>query len=261
MMAGVSVKDVVVEYPLLQSSRHFVSSSLAAGLVGGLLRVSGHERYVRALDGLSLELAPGDRVGLVGHNGSGKTTFLRLLAGILTPTEGEITVEGSVVPLLDKGLGLSELLTAEENVELPMRLLGASSEAVAAATPGILAFTELGDFVHLPMRMYSAGMRARLAFAICTAVRGDVLLLDEWMGAGDIGFVEKATRRIDEMVQESRIMVLASHSLDLLTSVCNRVLWFDHGRIVKDGDPTEVSQAYWEHARRQQLEALGVTKN
>ena len=260
MTASITLKDVVVEYPVLQTSKRFANASFVSGLVGGLIKRDGNMSAIRAIDNLSLKIEAGERIGLVGHNGSGKTTFLRLLSGVLRPTEGVVNIEGRLVPLIDKGVGISELLTAEENIELPMRLLGATSAEIEAAKDRILEFTELGDYAQLPVRMYSAGMSARLAFAICTAVRGDIFLLDEWLGAGDLGFVEKAKQRLDEFIEQSKILIVASHSLELIMSVCTRVLWFDHGRIVQDGDPEAISRAYWRDARMKQLEAIGMDK-
>lgn len=258
MAISITLNNIIVEYPVLQSSRKFADSSFVSGLVGGLVNRTGRTSRIRAINELSLNIEAGERIGLIGHNGSGKTTLLRVLAGALRPTSGKMDIQGRLVPLIDKGVGISELLTAEENIELPMRLLGASSSEIEDARASILEFTDLGDYAQLPVRMYSAGMSARLAFAISTAVKGDILLLDEWLGAGDLGFVEKATQRLNEFVKQSKILILASHSLELITSVCTRVLWFDHGQVIRDGDPEETCRAYWKDARTKQLEAIGM---
>lgn len=254
----IELRDVDVEYPIYQGGRRSLKMDLAEGMVGGLLKRTRGGMRVRALNALSLTIHEGERVGLVGHNGSGKTTLLRLLAGVASPTRGDIAISGRVVPLIDKGLGLNDQFSAEENIELPLRLLGATDAEIREARSSVLEFADLGVFAKLPMRTYSAGMRTRLMFALCTALKADVLLLDEWIGAGDTAFVEKASRRVDELVGSCKALVLASHSLDLIVKVCNRVLWFDHGNIVADGEPEEVSRAYWMDARRKQLEALGI---
>src|SRR5690606_5073699 len=151
---------------------------------------------VQALSDVSLDLKEGDRLGLVGRNGAGKSTLLKVLAGLVHPQRGGVRVEGRVAPLLTRGLGIHPELSGANNIELPMRLLGATEAEIKRAKRDVPEWSGLGEFIHLPVRTYSAGMRARLLFAICTAVRGEILIMDEWLSAGDADFVNKAQERL-----------------------------------------------------------------
>lgn len=186
---------------------------------------------VRAIDGLSLDICEGERVGLVGHNGSGKTTLLRVLAGIYRPTGGSVTIAGRVSALLDTSAGMDPEATGIENIHLRGRILGLTAPQIAQHIDDIAEFTELGDFLALPMKTYSAGMAARLSFAISTITHDDILLIDEGIGAGDASFQEKAQVRIAEMFERTSIVLLASHSEDLIQRFCTRRLRLEHGRL------------------------------
>jgi ABC-2 type transport system ATP-binding protein/lipopolysaccharide transport system ATP-binding protein len=199
---------------------------------------------VRALRDVNLAFEEGDRVGFIGRNGSGKSTLLRVLAGVAKPQHGEVDMAGRVVPLLDKGLGMQAELTGRQNVELPLRLLGASSEEVAAAKASIPEFTGLGRYFDLPIRTYSDGMRTRLTFALSTVLRPDILLLDEWLGAGDKEFMAAAGLRLRELLSESGIVVVASHDQVTILELCNKVVWMENGRVLMVGPAEKVLHAY-----------------
>ena len=169
-----------------------------------------------------------------------------MTAGVASPTRGTVNVQGRVISLIEKGLGINEELSGDANIELPLRLLGASDAEVAHAKRWVPDFTGLGDFMKLPVRTYSDGMKARLSFAICTAIEGDVLILDEWLSAGDLGFVEKAERQLADVLGRTRILVLASHSLDLLRHACNKIAWIENGRLMQIGPVDQVLNAYIE---------------
>jgi ABC-type polysaccharide/polyol phosphate transport system ATPase subunit len=238
----VIVKNASVSYPVFDGS----SRSLKIELMRGLIRrqKSGGQVEVPALVNISFSLKDGERLGLVGRNGCGKTTLLRTLGGLAAPKSGMVEVNGRVVTVIDRAIGIHPDMSGIANIELPLRLLGATTEEVEAAKAEIPEFTGLGSFIHLPFRTYSEGMKARLIFALCTAIHADVLILDEWLGAGDIDFVEKAQRRLTNMLDSSRVVVLASHSLDLIRQVCTKVAWIDKGKIRMMGDPNEVCAAY-----------------
>ena len=188
---------------------------------------------VRAIDGLDLEIRHGDRVGLMGHNGSGKSTLLRVLSGIYKPTAGRIEIEGRVGALLDPGAGMDMEATGYENIYLRGHLLGMSTREINTKLDDIANFSELGDFLSLPMKTYSAGMAARLAFAISTAPETDILLVDEGIGAGDAEFQKKAEERIEKLFEETSIVLIASHSEELLARFCNRRIRMEHGQLVQ----------------------------
>lgn len=238
-MAFIEAQSVDFTYPVYDLGGRSLKVTLMSGL-----KESAGVVHVSALRNVSLRLKEGDRLGLIGHNGAGKSTLLRMFAGVIHPSRGRIRCEGRVVPLIAKGLGLNDEFSGLQNIELPMRLLGATTEEVKYAMEEIPAWTGLGDFIHLPIRTYSEGMRARLAFAICTSIVGDILVLDEWLGAGDAQFVLKAQERIMDMLGQTKIIVLASHSLDLLRSLCNKVCWMERGQVVMVGDADEVLTAY-----------------
>jgi len=189
---------------------------------------------VRAIDELSLDLKDGDRIGLVGHNGSGKSTLLRVLSGIYKPTHGVITIEGKVGTLLDPAAGMDGEATGIENIFLRGYLLGMTRRQIEAAIPEIADFTDLGDFLQLPTKTYSTGMSARLAFAISTTMQNDIMLIDEGIGAGDAAFQEKAHSRIEGLFNRTPIVIIASHSDELIRRYCNRKIEMSHGKMVND---------------------------
>lgn len=199
---------------------------------------------VNALSGIDLELRAGDRLGLIGHNGAGKSTLLRVMAGIYPPTQGVVEVRGRAVPLLDINLGMDDQSTGRQNIRLRGLLLGMSDAEICAKTEDIADFTELGDYLDLPLRTYSSGMRLRLAFAIATAVEAEILLLDEVIGVGDASFQEKAARRLEQLHDRAEIVVLAIHNPAVIRQSCNKALWLERGAMRSFGDVETVLDAY-----------------
>ena len=230
-MARITLDDVTVEYPIYNSRAMSLRNNLIAIGTGG--RISREARgivSVTALEGITLDLRDGDRVGLVGHNGSGKSTLLRTMAGIYQPARGTIRIEGRVSTVFGLGAGLEPELTGYENIVRMAMMLGASRAAAEATVPDVEAFSELGDFLKVPVRTYSDGMRTRLSFGVATAAHPDILLVDEVFGAGDAEFQEKAQRRMAEFVEKSSILVLASHNEALLAHFCDTFVRLDHGK-------------------------------
>lgn len=199
---------------------------------------------LRALNDLTLQIETGDRIGLIGHNGAGKSTLLRVLAGIYSPTSGSIETSGKTVPLLDISLGMDENSTGWQNVRLRGLLLGMSDDEIQKKQEEIGRFSELGDFLNLPIRTYSTGMRVRLGFAISTAVDADILLLDEVMGVGDASFRDKANKRLAELHERSEIVVLALHDNSTIRKTCEKALWLEKGSAKMFGPVDEVLRAY-----------------
>lgn len=245
-MASVLLEDVTVDFPIYGSAKSFRSEWLGRA-TGGLIRREGrHNRRVavRALEGVSLKLGRGDRLGILGHNGAGKSTLLRVLAGVYAPAAGRVVIDGKVSALFNVSPGLDVDDTGYENIVTCGLFLGMSRSEVAAKTPAIAEFTELGDYLNLPVRTYSAGMITRLGFAIATAIDPEILLLDEGLGAGDARFAERAMQRVDRLIERSSILVLASHAEGLIRSMCNRAVLLDGGRVSTLGEVDDVIAAY-----------------
>lgn len=222
---------------LYYSSVAFKERSLKS-LLGGLFslnRVKHEIHDVHALKDISLEIKPGERVGLIGHNGAGKSTFLKMLAGLYPISDGTRIVEGTVRALFDLSLGFEPDASGRENILYRGLLLGLSPKFMRDIEEDVVAFADLGEFIDYPIKTYSAGMQVRLAFAISTAVGGDVLLLDEVISAGDANFMVKAKKRIQKLVERSEILVLASHDFSALNTICQRGIVFHHGEITFDG--------------------------
>lgn len=246
MTVHIHLTDVSLEYPVLSQASRKLSRQLINVATGGTLDRSEQGRVtVRALDGLSMRLDVGDRVGLIGHNGSGKSTLLKLLGGIYHPTSGSVSRAGVIGSLLDISLGMSPDATGRENIYLRGALQGMSRGEITRLIPGIIEFSELGDFIELPMRTYSSGMLLRLAFSVATVLSPDILLMDEWLAVGDEAFQLKAEQRLDEVVARTSILVIASHSANLIRRQCNRVIYLEHGNLIADGPPDDVLPLYF----------------
>ena len=245
-MAEIILKSVTADFPIY-GNQVSLRNVLFGRVVGGVLRrpsETGNRVVVRALDNVSLTINHGDQLGLIGHNGAGKSTLLRVLAGIYEPSLGAITIDGYVSPLFDVSPGLDLDDTGYENIVTCALLLGMSRDEIERKMPEIVAFTELSDYLALPARTYSSGMLVRLGFAIATAIDPEILLLDEGLGAGDARFATRAAKRVEAMIERSSIMVLASHSDDLIRQMCNRVILLDRGRVLADGPTTDVLEMY-----------------
>ncbi|WP_454021105.1 ABC transporter ATP-binding protein [Azospirillum sp. Marseille-Q6669] len=247
-MASIRLNDVSVDFVLYQGSARSLKKTLLRTSTSGALKHDAHHRItVKALNNLNLTLEHGDRVGLVGGNGAGKTTLLRVLAGVYEPTAGRIRVEGSVTPLFDLGLGLDMDASGYDNIRMRAAYFGIDGDEIESKMEDIAVFTELGDYLDLPVRTYSAGMTLRLAFAAATAVDPEILLMDEWIAVSDTQFLEKAQRRAEGFVNRSSIMVVASHVDDVLKRLCNKALWLERGAVVRIGPVDEVLAAYHKH--------------
>jgi len=243
-MASIKLDDVSFSYPVFGIVGRSLKVSVMRQAVGASLSTDPGVVYVNALRNISLELKAGDRLGLIGNNGAGKSSLLRLLAGLAHPDAGTLEIEGRVVPLIDRGIGINPELTGHANIELPLRLLGAKTAEIRAAKEEIPEWTGLGPYMNMPVRIYSDGMKARLMFALSTAIKADILLLDEWIGAGDAAFVEQAETRLKDYLTRTGIVVLASHNLDIITRVCTKVAWMEAGRIVSVSAPEQTIAAY-----------------
>jgi lipopolysaccharide transport system ATP-binding protein len=242
--ARIEVAGLSVYFPLYHASSRSLKKTVVAAASGRLGEDRQHRVVVQALRDLSFTLGPGDRLGLVGSNGAGKTTLLRTLAGVYEPVEGRVRVQGSLNALLDPNLGMNLDLSGRENIQLRGLYNGMPRVHVRRLEEDAEDFAQLGDFLDLPMRTYSAGMVVRLGFALATAIRPQIILMDEWFLAGDADFMAKAKHRLENMVRGADIMVLSSHNEAVILDWCTRVLWMDQGRIRRDGPAADVLEAY-----------------
>ena len=255
-MASISLRDASVNFPIYGAGSASLKKTLASSVTGGRFGQDTGVRVVQALGNINLELKSGDRLGLIGHNGAGKSTLLRTLAGVYEPSSGDFSRTGTVASLIDPALGIEADATGVENIMLRGLVMGMSKRQLDELTPGICEFSGLGDYVNMPVRTYSTGMLMRLAFSISTSIEADILLMDEWLSVGDAEFTEKAETRMKNVVAKSGILVLASHSLDLIAKECNRVIYLEHGRIV---EPTEAQVEALEDARTRARPASTTT--
>jgi ABC-type polysaccharide/polyol phosphate transport system ATPase subunit len=240
--AHIVLRNVSVTFPVLSFRDRSLRSRFVHAVT--LRRQAPRPHIVTALNGIDLDIRAGDRVALVGANGAGKTTLLRVLAGIYHPTAGSIDVLGRCLSLFDLSAGFDEEATGYENIMRRGLVIGARRTEIDARRAEIAEFTELGDRLDLPLRTYSSGMMLRLIFAVATAVEGEIVLLDEWIGVGDQQFRRKARQRLDEIVARAGILVLASHDVDLIKSTCNRAILLHEGRIMAAGATDEILGLY-----------------
>ncbi len=243
-MARIRIENVSLDFPLYHGSARSLKKTVFAAASGRLGEDKRQRMVVQALRDIDIELGSGDRLGLIGTNGAGKTTLLRTIAGIYEPVVGRIRVEGSLNALLDPQLGMNMELTGRENIMLRGLYNGFTRPQIALLEEDVQEFAELGEFLDLPVRFYSSGMVVRLGFALATAIRPQVLLMDEWFLAGDASFIAKARARLESVVRGADILVLSSHMAGAVLDWCTRVIWMDHGRIRMDGPAAYVMECY-----------------
>jgi lipopolysaccharide transport system ATP-binding protein len=254
--ALIDVQNLSVLFPLYHGSSRSLKKMVVAAASGRLAKDQQQRVVVRALSDINLHLESGDRLGLIGSNGAGKTTLLRVLAGIYEPVLGNLRVKGSLNALLDPNLGMNMELTGRENILLRGLYNGLPRSALPRLEEDVADFAELADFLDLPVRIYSAGMVVRLGFALATAIKPQILLMDEWFLAGDATFMEKARHRLEEMVRGADILVLSSHQIAIVRNWCSRVVWLDQGQIIADGPTDEVLDRYLGSTPEQPVAAL-----
>lgn len=235
MSARIVAQQVSVDFPVFENSHRSLKKAVLNLTTGGRIgHDAGRHTVVRALDELTFMFTEGERIGLVGHNGSGKTTLLRTLSGVYEPVRGRLGVHGSVASLLDVSMGLDPDATGFENIYLRGILEGLSPARIRDKTDDIAEFSDLGEYLNLPVRTYSSGMMLRLAFSISTSVEADILIMDEWLSVGDAEFSAKAAQRLEALVGSASIVVVATHDPSLVERVCTRKIGLEHGKIVYD---------------------------
>ena len=246
-MASIVADRISVEFTAYGASARSLRGRLLRASVGGLMGV-GRDNLVHidALHDVSFTLEDGDRLGLIGANGAGKSTLLRVLAGVYFPGRGRLQVDGKISPIFDAAAGMDLDVSGRDNIFLRGIYLGATPREIRRKTDEIVEFTELGDYLLMPVRIYATGMLTRLAFAISTAFTPDILLLDEGIGSVDAAFLEKTMQRLETFAGHARILALASHDSGLIRRLCNKVAWLDHGRLVAVGGVDEILARYGE---------------
>ncbi len=247
MAAFIRAEGVSIDFPIYHGNSRSLKKTMFAAASGRLGEDRQHRLVVQALRDVSFSLQPGDRLALVGGNGAGKTTLLRAIAGIYEPVVGRLQVSGGIGSLLDVSAGMNPDLSGRENIMLRSLYSGLSSAQTARLVDDVADFAELGEFMELPLRFYSSGMSVRLAFAIATAIRPQILLMDEWFLAGDANFLDKARARLETLVRAAEILVLSTHAEGIVMEWATRVIWLDQGRVREDGPAREVLTHYLGH--------------
>lgn len=228
----IQTTDLTLHFPVIGVNQRSFKRAVLQSIVGGVIDHPIDKIVsIRALDNISFELHQGEKIGLIGHNGSGKSSLLKVLAGVYPPTSGSVVVNGSVSSMLDISLGLNHDSTGMENIKLRGLLMGLSPTTIRSVTDEIVEFSDLGEFINLPLYTYSTGMLMRLAFAIATSVTAEIVLLDEWLSVGDAEFSIKAKQRLDEVISKSKLLILASHDQELIKKICTKTINLYHGKI------------------------------
>jgi ABC-2 type transport system ATP-binding protein len=244
MVVRIETRGASVDFPIFDAKSRSLKKAVL-GMVGG--NIASDQRKVpviEALHDIDITIEEGDRVALVGHNGAGKSTLLRLLSGIYEPTRGTASIQGRVAPVFDLGVGMDPEISGYENILIRGLFLGMNRKQMEARVDEIADFTELGDFLTMPLRTYSTGMRVRLALGVVTSIDPEILLFDEGIGAVDAAFLEKAKTRLEELVSRAGLLVFASHSDEFLRRLCTSAIWMEHGRVKQSGDLRQVLTAY-----------------
>lgn len=241
-MVAIILNDVSVNIPIFDVSKASLKKALIGRTIGGRFGQSGSHVTVSALKNINLEAHDGDRIALVGDNGSGKSSLLRVVSKVYPPTSGTATIIGNVSPMFDATLGMSMDATGLENIQIAGTIWGMTRSQIKNSVDDIANFTELGDYLKVPVRTYSNGMMLRLAFAIATVREPEILLIDEIIGVGDADFFDKAFKRLLRLVERSRILMVAAHQDAMLRRICNKAIWLSHGSLVEFGEIEGVLQ-------------------
>jgi len=242
-MVSIDIDGAAVDFPIFDAKTRSLKKAVL-GRAGGRIGTETKVPIIAALRDITVSLGTGARVALVGHNGAGKTTLLRLMSGIYEPTRGRASVVGKVAPIFDLAVGMDPEISGLENILIRGLFLGMTRKQMEAKVDDIAAFTELGDYLSMPLRTYSTGMRVRLALGVVTSIDPEILLLDEGIGAVDAEFLAKARNRLHELVDRSGILVFASHSDEFLADLCDTAIWMEHGTIKEHGPLRDVLHHY-----------------
>jgi len=230
-MASIILKNVSLRYPIYDDVSRSLKQSILKPIIGGNIMDKEGSYYVNALENINLKLKHGDRLGISGPNGSGKTSLLRILSDILPPTEGSLKKSGDLMSFIDLHYGLNFEASGIENIKIRCVLLGLNFLEIDEIIKKVIEFSELGKYIYLPVKTYSSGMLMRLSFSILSFIRADIIVMDEWLSVGDASFFEKANNKLKEIIDDASILVIASHSPDLIDNLCNKKITLNDGKI------------------------------
>lgn len=236
---NISLKGISLSFPLYSNSDPNLKSNLV-NLFNKKDNKNSEKKILRALDNIDLEVKEGQTLGLIGRNGAGKSTLIRIIAEIYDADEGEISINGNVVTLMNTGIGFNENLDAIENIKIAGNIMRIPKHEMENRISRILNFAELEDFARLPIKYYSKGMQTRLGFTTATEISPEILLLDEVFSGGDMHWMKKANERLVKIMQSSKIVIIVSHSMELIRTYCNRIVWLESGKLKMDGDPEDI---------------------
>lgn len=242
-MVHINIQNASVTFAIYNAKTRSVRNGLFSA-VGGTVREVDNTVYVKALDDITLNIKEGDRVGLIGHNGAGKSTLLKMLASVYEPLKGTIDIKGFVSSLTDITMGMDPENSGYENIIMRCIFMGMSFADAKNKVEEIIEFSELRDYIDLPMRTYSTGMYLRLAFTVATSIIPDILIMDEMISTGDATFIQKAEHRTRELIEKTKIIVISSHDLNMMQNICNRGIWMKQGKVHMDGPISEVIEHY-----------------
>lgn len=243
-MPSITVKNLYISFPLYHENMRNLRKITNIFLSGRLSEDKHRKIYVQSLRDISFSIKGGERVGLIGTNGAGKTTLLRTMSGIYEPVSGHLRIEGHISSLLDPSVGMNPELTGRENIRLRCYIDGVPHKQMNEIEEKVIEFSELGPYIDLPVKTYSSGMNLRLGFGLITAIDPQILLMDEWFMTGDEGFMLKATHRLENIVKKSQILIISTHSPQILIKWCNRIIWLEQGFLKMVGTPQEVLPVY-----------------
>lgn len=246
MNPSIILNNASVSFPIFNVKTYSLKNRIIKSVMGNITS-NNHDKIVHidALKNINLQIKSGERIGVIGGNGSGKSTFLRLCSRIYEPSTGTININGNISSLINVNIGIDPESTGRENIKLRLVMLGYNNDQINELINSIIEFTELNQFIDLPFYTYSTGMQMRLAFATSVFIKPEILIMDEWLATGDKDFQEKAEKKLNSIIENSKILILASHSKDLILKTCTRVIWLENGVIKKDGNTEETIQGYF----------------
>jgi lipopolysaccharide transport system ATP-binding protein len=246
MNPSITLNDASVSFPIFNVKTYSLKNRIIKSVMGNITS-NNHDKIVHidALKNINIHIKSGERIGVIGGNGSGKSTFLRLCSRIYEPSTGTIDIKGNISSLININIGIDPESTGRENIKLRLIMLGYNNNQINELLNEIIEFTELNQFIDFPFYTYSTGMQMRLAFATSVFIKPEILIMDEWLATGDKDFQEKAEKKLNSIIENSKILILASHSKDLILKTCSRVIWLENGHIKSDGFTKEITQAYF----------------
>jgi len=246
MNPSIILNNASVSFPIFNVKTYSLKNRIIKSVMGNITS-NNHDKIVHidALKNINIQIKSGERVGVIGGNGSGKSTFLRLCSRIYKPSTGTIDIKGNISSLININIGIDPESTGRENIKLRLVMLGYNNDQINELINPIIEFTELNQFIDLPFYTYSTGMQMRLAFATSVFIKPEILIMDEWLATGDKDFQEKAEKKLNSIIEDSKILILASHSKDLILKTCTRVIWLENGLVKEDGKSNEIIEKYF----------------